>query len=174
MNARNWTGALVVAGLILTAGHGAAAELPVAVQLSYGTETHLGIGARLNLRLLQNRGGAAGRLSLVTSFDYFFPPQGEGLGDLGVSSSYFEINENLVFALSRPPRRGLEPYVGGGLNIARASVRVDDFSDTETNLGINVLAGARLHRAGSFVLFGELRYERGGGRQTVLTAGIFF
>lgn len=150
-----------------------AADLPVALQLSYGEDSDFGVGARLNLRLFPNRTGAAGRLSLATSFDYFFPSEDAALQDLNVSTSYLELNENLLFALTAPRKPGIEPYLGAGVNVARAGQKVDDFSESTTEIGLNVLGGARLARGGH-AFFAEARGELGGGRQVVVTAGVFF
>lgn len=171
---RFFVAAAVVPALCASAGNQAhAAELPFALQLSYGQDSDFGVGARLNLKVFPSRSGAGGRLSLATSFDYFFPSEDAALGDLNVSTSYLELNENLIYTLTAPRNRGLEPYLGAGVNVARAAVKVEDFSESNTDIGMNVLGGARVLRGGH-AYFAEARAELGGGRQVVVTAGVFF
>ncbi|NIN72286.1 MAG: hypothetical protein GTO46_10300, partial [Gemmatimonadetes bacterium] len=106
-------------------------------------------------------------LELTGAFDYFFP-EGEGF-------DYWEANANLAYKISNPSP--VSPYLGVGLNLARASVRVEAEGDTvdrsSSEFGVNLLGGARL-KLTSFMPFAEARYELGGGEQFVATVGLLF
>ena len=147
--------ATILSVLALTGPPAAAAERPVrfGVQGSWSDDADFGLGVRAQIGLADFYEGLRG----VASFDYFLPDD-EGFGDV----SYWEINTNLTYTL----KGDLAPYVGGGFNIARASVSVVD----ETDVGLNVLGGLRL----SDRLFGEAKFELGGGDMFVVTVGILF
>lgn len=140
---------------VLTGPAANAQERPIRLGLqgSWSDDADFGVGVRAQVGLADFHEGLRG----VASFDYFFPDD-EGLGDV----SYWEINANLTYTL----KGALAPYVGTGLNLARASVSVVD----ETDLGLNVLGGLRL----SDRLFAEAKVELGGGDMLVVTAGLLF
>lgn len=86
---------------------------------------------------------------------------------------YLEVNGNLAYPIEM---EGLRPYVGGGLNIARVGVSFDDPAfpdDSQTEVGLNLLGGLDF-LLGSVSSFVETRFERGGGEQFVLSAGVLF
>lgn len=139
--------------------------LRLGVQASYGGDSDFGIGARVTRKV-------GGGLTLIGSFDYFFPSDTEGA--VGVKKQYWEANGNLVYPLAEP----LGLYAGAGLNLAHPSAELS-FLDTrtaasETNLGLNVLAGLKRGYRSSLQLFGEAKYEIKGGEQFVLSVGVLF
>ena len=148
-----------------------AAPLPAQVQFggqaSWGDDTDLGIGGRVAFGLSSLAPGTP--LEGHASFDYFFPDEPPGT-DL----SYWEINANLVYLI--PGVRGpVAPYVGGGLNVAHASVDVGLLSASDTQAGLNLVAGTKFKlRASRMTPFAELRLELSGGEQFVLAGGILF
>jgi opacity protein-like surface antigen len=144
------------------------------VQASWADDVDLGIGGRIEIGL-DNKIATSGPLSrafFITSFDYFFWDCDEGSSLYEVDCSYWELNPGIGVPL---PATGLNPYVGAGLNIARASVDLnvpgfeDDASDTE--IGLNLLGGLKFN-IGSLPSFVEGRLELGGGEQFVLTFGV--
>jgi hypothetical protein len=140
------------------------------VQLDWGDDSDLGIGGRAEFTLgsLFASSGAFSRMYGIGSFSYFFPDCDDTVVD--VDCRYWEINLNGAVPLVA---QDIDPYIGGGLNLAHSSIDADgpggDGDDTE--LGINLLGGLRF-LIGTLSAFAEARAELGGGEQFVLTAGI--
>lgn len=131
-------------------------------QVNWGSDTDLGIGARLELglpNLLTSQGPLANTF-LIGSFDYYFPDCDE--------CTFWELNANLAVPITSST---IDPYAGIGLNIAHASVDTGagEFSDTDP--GLNLLGGLRF-RLGNLGAFGEGRFVLGGSEQFVLTFGV--
>jgi opacity protein-like surface antigen len=158
-------GGLCAVALLSGAGD-AYGQVGFGAQLSWADDAEFGIGARAVVDLTPLTNG----LEASGSFDYFFPDQ-----PLGADINYWEINANMAYVFAGVP--GMAPYAGGGLNIAHASVSVDEFGiplgASDTDLGLNLLGGARF-RAGPVQPFGELRIELGGGEQFVIAGGVIF
>lgn len=139
------------------------AQISFGAQASFADETDFGIGARIYAGLPLTG------LELVGAFDYFFPSE-EGL-------NYFEVNANALYSLPLAGMTGFRPYVGGGLNIARASVDIpeelEEFLDSSSNteIGLNLIGGLEFG-FGPIKPFAELRAQISGGEQIVLTGGI--
>jgi hypothetical protein len=114
-------------------------------------------------------------VELHGSFDYFFPSDPPGGGDL----TYWEINANLVYVvpLGSPP---INPYFGGGLNLAHAGVESPlpgggTISLGDEDLGLNLVGGTSINLNNSRLRpFVEARFELSGGEQFVVTAGLQF
>jgi hypothetical protein len=132
------------------------------IQGSWGDDTDLGIGARIELglpNLLTSQGPFANTF-LIGSFDWFFPDFCDDLDDC----SYWEINTNLAVPITSST---IDPYAGAGLNIAHVSL----FDASDTEVGLNLLGGLRF-RVGGLGAFGEGRFVLGGSEQFVLTFGV--
>lgn len=126
-------------------------------QLDWGSDTDVGIGARVVFPL---RFAPGTPLDGIASFDYYFPSAG----------NFWELNGNVVYRF-RVPRSSLAPYAGGGLNIGHASA--GGVSDTKP--GLNLLAGTTFKLTGSTLLpFAELRGVIGDFDQVVLSGGVRF
>lgn len=140
-------------GALLLAPPASEAQLHVGGQGSWGSETDLGVGARL----LANVESA--NLEIVGSGNLFFPD-----GNI----DYWEVNGNLFyhFHLEENPR--VLPYVGGGLNISRVS---NGFDNTEA--GLNLGGGVRFPLE-NVSPFAELRTVLSDQDQTVFTIGLIF
>ncbi len=139
------------------------------MQLSVADDVDVGIGARVVWDLAQYQKG----LGIIGSFDYFFPGDEflffpDVTGDL----SYFEINVNVTYTFETG--RNIAPYVGGGLNIAHASIESLGVEASDTEVGVNFLGGAIFNPAGRLMPFAELRVEASGGEQFIVTGGILF
>lgn len=166
---------LVLAALALTSAECMAQRRPAArrapppapaqrtsfgAELAYGTESDIGLGARVvfRLRSLFPRTPIDGQVG----FQYFFPSE-----PAGVNLSYWELNGNLAYRI--PNVRGtLAPYVGGGLNIAHASVSP---GGSNTEAGLNLLAGTTFRVRGTAMPFAEARVRAGGGADQLVIAG---
>ncbi len=137
-------------------------------QLNWGDDADFGIGGRVLVDI-------PGRfpLSIIGSFDYFFPDEDVA----GVDLTYWEINGNLVYNFAIASAPTFTPYAGTGLNIAYFSTDVQttvgQVGDSETDLGLNFLGGGRV-QVGSIAPFFELRIEAWGGEQFVITGGVLF
>ena len=151
-------------------GAGAApvpAQARFGTHVSWGDDTDLGIGGRVAFGLAS----VAPKVPIEgqASFDYFFPDEAPG-----VDLTYWEINANVLYLI--PGMTGpVKPYVGGGLNIAHASVQSGLISASDTDGGLNLIGGTKWKlRASRISPFAEVRIELGGGEQFVLAGGILF
>lgn len=123
-------------------------------QVSFGHDIDFGLGARVRVPIYQVLPGFA----VDGAFDYFFPG-----GDL----KYWELNANANYTVLLR-NASVEPYFGGGLNLAHASVA----SVGDTNLGLNVVLGTRIGKSAHLNPYIEAREELRSGGKLVLTAGL--
>lgn len=147
---------LAVAFSLLSAAP-SSAQVHLGPQISLADDADVGIGARVVAGVPQYRG-----VEFAGSFDVFFPD-----GDV----DYWELNANLIYNFEIPDAGAFRPYAGGGLNIARVDPPV---GDSDTDLGLNVLGGAKFPNEGPVTPYLELRAEIEGGEQFVITGGILF
>jgi hypothetical protein len=150
-------------------------------QVRFGAHAHwssqdidLGIGARASIPVpVEN-------LTIVPSFDFFFPSSVPG-----ISRSWMEFSANAHYVFPLADKPTLLPYAGGGLNFARYSVKFDGFggelgdlfgglSGSANYTGLNLLGGAQFGSFGSLKPFGELRYATSAGGRMILTGGVNF
>ncbi len=139
------------------------AQVGVGGQLSWAEDAELGIGARGTFGL-----PSTVPLEIHGSVDYFFPP--EELA--GVNVTYWEANANLVY-MFQIPASPVAPYAGGGLNFAYGSRDIPGEDSSNTEIGLNLLGGAKFN-LGPVTPFGEMRFELNGGEQFVISAGALF
>jgi len=161
---------LVVAlGLAVGAPSLSAQAVRIGAQASFADDADFGLGPRLQFELPSLASG----LWLSGSFDYFFPD--DGLFGSSGDVDYYEINGNLIYDISLPKATNVAPYIGAGLNLAHKSFTEEspgtDISDT--NLGLNVLAGLNFPLVG-FTPFVQARLEIEGGDQFVVAGGVMF
>ncbi len=151
--------AVTVCLLVLALTPGASqAQITLGAQGSYGDEFDWAAGGRVGVGI--PAGPAA--LEVVGSFDLFFPEL-DGV-------DYYEININLNYLIPvRSPV--IRTYIGAGLNIAHSDVEIGDTTLSNTEYGLNLLAGIR-GTTGMIHPFGEARFEIEGGRQFVFTGGL--
>jgi hypothetical protein len=161
---RTWR-VCVALGAALVIGTADAEAQAFGAQVSWGDDTDIGIGARLEYGLpgLLTSQGALANTYLIGSFDWFFPDCPSG-----VDCTFWEINANLAVPITSST---VDPYAGAGLNIARASVESGTFEASDTEVGLNLLAGLRFN-LGNLGAFGEGRFVLGGADQFVLTFGV--
>ena len=152
---------ILVSGLLAAAPCPATAQTHFGGQLSWANDFDFGVGGRVEVPLDSWKEGLKG----IGSADFFFP------GDVDVS--YFELNAGLAYSFSIEGKADLLPYVGGGLNLARVSAEFLGETISDTEMGLNLLAGSRFG-TGRLKPFAELRIELSGGEQFVLAAGILF
>lgn len=149
---------LAVAFSLLTAAP-SSAQVHLGPQISLADDADVGIGGRIVAGVPQYRG-----VEFSGSFDVFFPDE---------DFDYWELNGNLIYNFEIPEASAFRPYAGGGLNIARFDdVGPTDAGDTE--LGLNILGGAKFPNEGPVTPYLELRAEIEGGEQFVITGGILF
>lgn len=154
----------------------AADDKPVyfGLQGSWSEDADFGLGARVGVSLEEH----VKNVELVGSFDYFFPQAGDGLAGVDVDLEYMEFNVNAIYKFSLKSSSA-RPYLGGGLNLARAKggVGIDlgdygtiDVEASDTAAGVNVVAGVLFNER----FFVEARNSFGGGETFVVSAGIRF
>lgn len=161
---RRMTMALLAGSMLALTPAIATAQVRFGAHLNWGDDADFGLGGRVSVPLTTKT-----PLEIQGSFDYFFPSVPAG-GDL----TYWEINGNLVY-LVPIQRSSLSPYVGGGLNIAHASLRVGTISGGDEEVGLNLLGGLAFKLKNSRVRpFVEVRAEVKGGEQVVLSGGVQF
>jgi opacity protein-like surface antigen len=159
-------GMLLVAGLMSVASvKDAEAQVRFGPQVSFGTDTDFGVGARAAFGL----SAMYPTLSGAISGDYFFVDC-----PAGFSCSFIELNANATVPLDIQ-NLTFSPYVGGGLNLARASVSFDGESASDSEMGLNLLGGIQfVNPMRRMVPFVEARLTLAGSEQFVLTGGILF
>jgi hypothetical protein len=158
--------ALVCLGLVIASAGEATAQgsrtVQFGPQLSWGDDADLGVGGRAQVSV------PATQFVIIGSFDLFFPDS-----DGGPDIDYWEINGNAVYEFDLAGETTIRPYAGAGLNIAHATRDLAGLGDSNTDLGLNLLGGARFD-AGPIQPFIELRVEAEGGEQFVITGGVLF
>ncbi|GJM28342.1 MAG: hypothetical protein DHS20C17_09770 [Cyclobacteriaceae bacterium] len=135
-------------------------------QFGLGTEIEsFGLGIRSDYAL-------SSKFLLAPDFMYYF-----GDDHFGIEVNWFDINlnANYMIQINNPD---VVPYVLGGLNIAKSSVKCNAASGSicedvsHTEMGFNLGGGVDYLLAGSLALFGELRVVISGANQLVLAVGI--
>ncbi|MBX3145281.1 MAG: hypothetical protein KF785_00815 [Gemmatimonadales bacterium] len=126
--------------------------------LSWGDDSDFGLGARVAFPI----GGSVGQKGIrgLATFDYFFP---EGY-------NFWEITGNGVYDIASSG--SASPYVGGGLTFARFSPETGPGGSSE--IGLNLLGGARFAPMGNVQPFVEARFQIRDGSQFVLSGGVYF
>lgn len=167
--------AIIVAGLLaLGTADAGAQEASFGGQLNFasGTENFdadLGIGARVAIPLTFD----TTPLLATGTFDFFFPDEPQG-----VDLTYWELNTNLSYLFGVPEDTSFRPYAGGGLNLARLSssqtIGGQEVESSDTELGLNLLAGALFASDAPITPFAEIKLEIAGGEQFMITGGILF
>ncbi|MFP4235677.1 MAG: DNA polymerase III subunit alpha, partial [Nitriliruptoraceae bacterium] len=131
-----------------------AAQVHLGPQISFGSDTDVGLGVRGVAGVPQYAG-----LEFAGSFNVFFPDP---------DFDFWELNGDLLYNFEIPEASVFRPYAGGGLNIARFSdIGPTDASDTE--LGINLVGGAKFPNDGPVTPYLEIRGVVEGSEQVVLT-----
>ncbi|MEN8144359.1 MAG: hypothetical protein ABFS14_05350, partial [Gemmatimonadota bacterium] len=147
---------LTFAFLLFLAGTAkeAQAQARFGVQANIAEDFDFGVGARVALSP-----PGPSPIKLIGSFDLYFPDD---------PVDYWELNGNIVYVVP-VQNSAVAPYVGGGLNIAHASVDGVPFA-SDTEAGLNLLGGIEF--GGTVPIFVEAKVEVEGGEQFVVTGGI--
>ncbi|MFN0181638.1 MAG: hypothetical protein ACKVZ0_22750 [Gemmatimonadales bacterium] len=143
----------VFAATALAAGSAQAQtdRLHLGPRISYQFDLEeIGIGLQLGVPIAKN-------LEFYPSFDYFLVDPG----------TFWNLNADLKYRLPDPSIRWL--YLGGGLNIARAS----GGGSARTRAGVNLLAGVESLK-GRVHPFGEFRFTANDGSTGQLAVGVNF
>lgn len=156
-----WIAVTATVILALLPAAPAAAQVSFGPQLSLGTDSDFGLGARLVFPLRTEALGIDG----VIDGNYFFA------GD--EVDSWLDANFNVRLPL--PLAEAFDTRIGAGLNATFISLEGtgSPSSETNTDLGLNVLGAVDFPR-GRMTPFGELRVIIGGAEQVVLTGGFTF
>lgn len=139
------------------------------MQLGYGTETDLAVGARVEVDIPNtfSQNPPLSRAFFLTSFDFYFPDCGSG-----VDCTYWELTPALAVPFQRP-NQAFTPYLGAGLSLARMSVTVGTSSASNTEAGLALLGGLRFP-FGGMTGFTEARITLSDADQLTLSFGVLF
>ena len=158
-----WLAALALC--IVSAGNAQAQRF--GAQVSFGTDTEIGVGARVEYDLAGklSKNEPLSRAFFAGQFDWWLDPCDPG------DCTMWELNPSIAIPLKATT---LRPYVGAGLNIAHVSVDLGSFGkSSDTDIGINVLGGLKF-ALGGMDAFTEARFALGGMEQLALSLGILF
>ena len=136
-------------------------------QVSWGSDSDLGVGARVEIPLANtlSKTEPFSKAFLLGAFDLYFPDCGGG------DCQWWEINPALAIPLKA---QSIKPYVGAGLNIAHISVDLGSFGTaSNTEMGLALLGGLKF-ALGSMDAFSEARLALSGGEQFALSFGVLF
>ncbi len=143
----------------------AQAQWGFGVEAGWADDLEFGIGARAQTpiggMITDDEESFLSDVTLIISGLWYVDPCGVS----GVDCSAIQVDADGIVPLEFG--EGFAPYAGAGLHMGRVSV--GDFSDTE--LGLNVLGGARFALSG-LTAFGEARYQLGGFEQLLFVFGI--
>ena len=168
MRLRSLLMAFAVSLALTGAGAGSAHAQRLGGQLSWGSDSDVGVGARaeFDIKNALSKNEPFSNAFISVQFDYYFIDCPNG-----ADCSYWELNPSLAIPIKTP---SLRPYFGAGLNIAHASVDAGPFGDvSDTDTGVNLLAGLKFP-LGTAEAFTEARISLGGGEQLALSFGILF
>ena len=151
---------LGLAFLFVMAGRPARAQgLQLGPQLNFADKHFgLGVGARAVLDL-EKLAPSAKNVSVIGSFDYFFPD---------VNGNPWEVNVDAAYRFAIPNAK-IFPYAGAGLGFTHWGA----YSFNKAHL--NLVGGTRFQPLGTIQPFAELRLKsRSGGGPFVITGGVLF
>ena len=146
-----WRGAIVGVACLAAVASGAQAQtrsMHIGPQIAYDFDVEdIGLGAQFSTPIMN-------RLEFYPSFMFYFVDPG----------SFWNLNADLKWRVARDQPNWL--YVGGGLNVARASFA----GEGNTDIGLNLLAGAeslkgKIHpfAEARLILSDGSRFQIGGG-----------
>ena len=99
-----------------------------------------------------------------------FESRGNNFGDVWELSFGLNILSEIPLSLNLP----FEPFVGGGLGAYIRKVDVGIVDDTDFNLGVNLLGGAKYPLSSQIDLFGEINLKFGGTTTfRIMIGGLF-
>ncbi len=141
----------------------AAGQVTFGAALSWGDDTDLGLGGRLNFGLgeVTKKNKIEGRATI----DFFFPN----------GFDYWQITGDGIYQI--PTAGAAKPYVGAGLGYAKASIETMTplpGYGAGSDLFLNLIGGLRFEPRGNIRPFAEARFQLGDGSQLVLAGGIYF
>lgn len=175
----------VILGMLLATGiaaEPAAGQVQFGAALSWGSETDLGLGGRLNFGLgeLTKKSKVEGRVA----FDYFFPNDFD----------YWQITGDALYQVASSG--SAKPYLGGGVGYSGSSssngyvppgarrIRTTEALTlstarllgygTDSHFFLGLIGGLQFPAIGNIRPFGEARFQFGNGSQVVLTGGVNF
>lgn len=160
-------GAAVAFGLAVATPSTASAQVGFVVQGNYADDLELGVGGGVNFDVTTLSSGRMIRGE--ATLDYYFDVGGYDFGGFGSpDATAWEINANGMIDITSFP--GL--YAGAGAHLGDFSFSDCDLCESDSELGLNILAGWKFSGAkGPFV---QAKLELGGFEQLVITGGVRF
>jgi len=145
------------------------AQIRLGPLVAFGTDTDLGLGVKAKFDLND-------KFKISPSIIYLGGDK-ETIGASSVKSSFIEINGDVHYAFSET--ESVLFYGIGGLNIITGSVKISgtgiiDGKTSDTDVGLNLGAGAEFGIADKFDAFAEAKFGVGGAEQLLISAGGYF
>lgn len=141
--------------LLSVAAYTAQSQILVGGGLGYGTGAEeLGLNLRAGYLFTENIGAAA-------DFMLYFTPDNVSYSEINLNGNYFFSTEEF------------RPYALLGLNYSTVSVTLPFFGTVKNSeIGLNIGAGAQYWLKENIALFGEARYVLGNADQLVIAVGV--
>ena len=161
---------LLAAVVLLAIGTTTSEAQRFGAQLSWGDQSDLGAGVRAEWDFANKMTttGAFSRAFIIGQFDYYFVDCATG-----ASCTYLEINPSLAVPFTMTGS-SVKPYAGAGLRVGYSRTSAGSFSNSETDLGLNLLGGLKFG-LGGMDAFSEARLGLGGDlEQFALSFGVLF
>lgn len=159
-NMKRYIPILLLAALVGTASS-AHAQFQIGPRVGYDLETDdlvLGVDARFALN------NPALPLIIAPAFDYYFIDSDD------VSFYALDLNVLYPFGISN---QVFTPYAGAGLGVGFSRIEIADETESETNLGFNLVGGA-VFGFGSIRPFAQVRLTLGDADLATLHGGLLF
>lgn len=138
----------------MAAEEGMFGPVKLGVQGTFADDTDFGVGVRAEYSLQEAVGLP---IDVVAFFNYYFP---DGF-------DFWEVSGNAIYSY---PIESIVPYAGAGLYYASIDY---DFGD-DTDIGLNLLGGAKFEMGMGFTPFAEFRLTMGDADQWMIAAGVLF
>lgn len=161
---------LFIAAALVVVGATTAEAQRWGAQISWGDESDIGVGVRGEWDFANKltKSGAFSRAFIIGQLDYYFVDCPSG-----VSCTWLEINPSLAIPFTTTGS-SVKPYAGAGLHIVYARTAASGVSNSETDMGLNLLGGLKFD-LGGMDAFSELRLGLGGdAEQLAASFGIMF
>ncbi|MBI4914467.1 MAG: outer membrane beta-barrel protein [Acidobacteria bacterium] len=145
---------LVIGSTSAMAEEGMFGPIKLGVQGTFADDTDFGVGARVEYSLQEM---ISLPIDVVAFFNWYFP---DGF-------DFWEISGNATYSI---PMDMIVPYAGAGLYYA--SFDAGSFDDSE--IGLNILGGAKFELGMGMTPFAEFRLTMGDYDQWMISGGVLF
>ena len=161
---------LLIAVALVVVGASTAEAQRLGAQISWGDESDIGVGVRGEWDFANKltTTGAFSRAFIIGQLDYYFIDC-----QSGVSCTWLEINPSMAVPFTLTGST-IKPYAGAGLHFVYARQSAGGVSNSDTDMGLNLLGGLKFGMGGMDA-FTEARLGLGGdAEQLALSFGFLF